>query len=348
MDYQEIFQIVFWGNTVEQYLYALLLFLLTFSVLKFFAGFALSKLEIIAQKTKTDIDDMLVSAVMKIRWPLYFSLALYVSTNILALHGLVQKVVWYLLIILLTFEGIRFLQSIVEYGAEKAVSNKKDKATVEIISSIIRILLWAIAVILILANLGYNVSSLIAGLGIGGIAIALAIQNILKDIFTAFSIYLDKPFQIGDFIAVGDISGTVKKIGLKSTRIESLSGEEIIISNNTLTSSKIHNYKKMKKRRIAFTLGLAYETKTTSLKQIPKIAKEIFAKIKLTELSRIHFKEFGDFSLNFEVVYFVDSNEYDKYMDIQQKVNLAFKSAFEKKGIEFAYPTQTVFVRKTE
>ena len=216
----------------------------------------------------------------------------------------------------------------------------------EILNKIIKGVLWAVAVIIILSNFGYNVSALAAGLGIGGLAIAFAMQNILSDVFASFSIYFDKPFRIGDFIIVGDDLGTVKHIGIKTTRIQTLQGQELIISNKELTETRVNNYKKMERRRISFTFGVEYGTKLKQLKKISSIVKEILDKIKIADLDRVHFKQFGDFSLNFEVVYYVNKPDYLTYMDTQQEINFALKERFEKEGIVFAFPTQTIYLNK--
>ena len=207
-------------------------------------------------------------------------------------------------------------------------------------------MLWAIGLLLILSNLGIDVTSLIAGLGIGGIAIAFALQNILSDLFGSFSIYFDKPFKIGDFIVAGAHSGVVEKIGIKTTRLRALQGEEIVISNTELTSARVQNFKKMEKRRIVSSFGILYETPIEKIKNVKQIVKNIFDSLENTELGRIHFKELGDFSLNFEVVYNITTGDYDVYMDAQEKFNFALVEAFEKEGIGFAYPTQKVFLDK--
>ena len=217
---------------------------------------------------------------------------------------------------------------------------------IDLLAKALKAILWVVAVVLVLSNLGYNVSTLIAGLGIGGIAIAFALQNILGDLFASFAIYFDKPFQVGDYIIVDDDAGTVKHIGIKSTRIQSRQGEELIISNKELTEARVHNYKKMEKRRIVFTFGVIYETPTQKLKKIPNIIKEIVGKTETAEIDRVFFKEFGEFGLNFEIVYFLKSSDYALFVETQPKINLAIKDSFEKEGIEMAYPTQTVFVKK--
>lgn len=200
--------------------------------------------------------------------------------------------------------------------------------------------------IIVLENLGYNVKSLATGLGIGGIAVALAMQNVLSDIFASFSIYFDQPFRVGDFIVIGNERGTVKNIGVKSTRLQSLQGEELIISNKELTQAQIHNYKKMQRRRIVFGFGVVYDTPVAKLKKILDIVKEITESIDIVDLDRVHFTKFGDYSLQFEVVYFLNSNDYTKYMDIQQEINLKIKEKFEKEKIKMAFPTQTIQVDK--
>ena len=216
----------------------------------------------------------------------------------------------------------------------------------EVLKKVVKGVLWAIAIIIVLSNFGYNVSTLAAGLGIGGIAIAFAFQAILGDIFASFSIYFDKPFKIGDFILIGNDMGTVKHIGIKTTRIQTLQGQELIVSNKELTETRVHNYKKMERRRISFTFGVEYDTKLKKLEKILEIVKEIFKKIKIADLDRVHFKQFGDFSLNFEVVYYVNKPDYLEYMDTQQEINFALKERFEKESIEFAFPTQTIYVNK--
>jgi small-conductance mechanosensitive channel len=193
----------------------------------------------------------------------------------------------------------------------------------------------------------------LTGLAIGGAATAIvigfALQHVLSDFFSAFSIYFDKPFEIGDFIIVGDYSGTVTKIGMKSTRVQLLQGEELVLANSELTKTSIRNFKKMKRRRINFSFGVTYDTPLKKLKMIPEIIKKIINPEKLEHvhrLDRIHFTEFGDFSLNFEVVYYMKSQDYVKYRDTQQEINFRIKEAFEKEGIEMAFPTQTIFLNK--
>ncbi|MCJ7713168.1 mechanosensitive ion channel family protein, partial [Candidatus Bathyarchaeota archaeon] len=161
-----------------------------------------------------------------------------------------------------------------------------------------------------------------------------------------FSIYFDRPFEIGDFIVVGDYSGTVTNIGVKSTRIKLLQGEELIVSNQELTSTYVRNFKKLDRRRVTFTLGVTYNTPFIKAKKIPGIIKDIFEKVELADIDKVHFTEFGDYSLKFVVIYYVKVADYGKYLETQEVINFAIMGAFEKEGIEMAFPTQTIYLEK--
>ena len=193
---------------------------------------------------------------------------------------------------------------------------------------------------------GVEVGTLITSLGVGGIAVALAVQNILGDLFASISIVLDQPFIVGDFITVGEYMGTVEHIGLKSTRVRSLTGEQLIFSNSDLLDSRIRNYKRMANRRVSFTIGVTYQTPYEKLVEIPEIVQEIIEAQPQTSFDRVHFKAYGDSSLNFEVVYYMLTSDYDVFVDVQQAINLEIFRRFAEEGIEFAYPTQTVFVAR--
>jgi len=353
VDLMEILTYNFLGNSLKEYLMALGVFLLTIAALKIFKKVIIGKIKEIADHTETDFDDLLIKILNSIGWPFYIFLALYLAFQFIELPNIVEQGITYLILILVVYYIGKGCQDLIDYGFGKITQRRKkederfDPSVLELLGKITKGALWVVAVIIVLQNLGYNISALVAGLGIGGVAIAFALQNILSDIFASFSIYFDKPFQVGDFIIVGDDLGTVKRVGIKSTRIQTLQGEELVISNKELTESRIHNYKRMEKRRIVFTFGVVYETPTEKLKKIPSIVKNIIDKIELADIDRVHFKEFGDFSLNFEVVYYLNTSDYKQYMDVQQEINLALKEEFEREGIEFAYPTQTIFLNKT-
>ena len=219
-------------------------------------------------------------------------------------------------------------------------------AAMDVVSFLTRVAVWAIIFLVALDNVGINITALVAGLGVGGIAVALAAQNIISDLFASLSIVLDKPFVLGDFLVIDDLAGNVEKVGLKTTRVRSLSGEQLVFSNNDLLKCRIRNYGRMFERRIAFTIGVVYQTPAEKLEQIPSILEDIMLKQESARFDRAHFQRFGDFSLNFEIVYYVESSDYRLYMDIQQAVNLEIYRRFADAGIEFAYPTQTLFVNR--
>jgi len=352
MTINEILLYDFLGNNTKEYLIALLFFILTIAVLKIFKNVVIKKLKKLADHTKTEIDNLIITIIEKIGWLFYVLLALLLCFQFIQVTAVLKKALVYIVVIIATYYVIKAVQEFIDYATQKVMvkrqkeNNQFDATPIKTLSIILKVGLWVVAVILISSNLGYNVSTLIAGLGIGGIAIALALQNVLTDIFASFSIYFDKPFQVGDFIIVGDDLGVVKKIGIKTTRLQTLQGEELVISNKELTETRIHNYKKMQKRRIVFSFGVTYDTSSSKLKKIPQILEEIMGNIELAELDRVHFNKFGDFSLNFEAVYYLKSSDYNEYMNTQQEINLGIKKRFETEGIEFAYPTQTIFVNK--
>lgn len=253
--------------------------------------------------------------------------------------------------VVLTFLFIRLFSSVILMLLRSYV-RRQDRGEEKVLQLgglilIINAVIWIIGLLFLFDNMGYDVTAMVTGLGIGGIAIALAAQNILGDLFNYFVIFFDRPFEVNDFLVVGDKKGTVEYIGIKTTRLKSLSGEQLIFSNSDLTSSRIHNFKRMESRRILFNVGVIYDTSPENIKQIPTILKTAVEDQPLTQFDRAHFLEFGDSSLNFEVVYFVLSSEYNVYMDTQQNINLRIFEEFAVKGIEFAYPTTTVYVKKT-
>jgi small-conductance mechanosensitive channel len=217
-------------------------------------------------------------------------------------------------------------------------------AVVSLMSFLGQVGVWSVVVLLSLDNLGFDVTALVAGLGVGGIAVGLALQNVLQDTFASLSIILDKPFVVGDFIVVGDFPGTVERIGIKTTRVRALSGEQLVFGNSDLLSSRIRNYKKLQERRILFTFGVVYQTPAAQLEAIPGMVREIVEGLETVRFDRAHFKQYGASSLDFEVVYYVLQPEYEIYMDRQQAINLALFRRFKEEGIEFAYPTRTLYV----
>ncbi len=342
----------FAANTAYDYLIALIAFAVILGIFKGFKFFLLKRLRRFAEKTSTDYDLLAVDIVETFGWPLYFSVALYLASLMLVVPQTVSRIIIYIILVYLIFYGVKACFAVVDFFVNKEVEKRKKKEIVEgtsflkLLGNIVKGIVLIIAVLLVVSNLGFDVTSLFVGIGIGGIAIAFALQNILADLFSSFSIYFDKPFEEGDFIIVGSDMGIVKRIGFKSTRIKTLHGQELVVSNKELTSTRINNYKKMQRRRIVFNVGVEYSTPRKKLEKIPAIIRKIIDDIELADIDRVHFKEFADSSLNFEVVYYVDIADYNKYMDIQQEINLNLVSAFEKENIAFAFPSRTVYLRK--
>lgn len=233
------------------------------------------------------------------------------------------------------------------YAALHAETRPEAATGLSIIRLIARIAVWSVVALLILDNIGVNVTALVAGLGIGGIAIGLAAQNILGDLFASLAIVLDKPFVRGDFIALGpDHMGTVEKVGLKTTRIRALSGEQLVVANSDLLTTRIRNYKRMCERRVVLRIGVVYQTPHAKLARIPAILREAIEAEDGTRVDRSHFAGYGDWALLFEAVWYVQSADYVTYMDIQERVLLTIHRRFEEEGIAFAYPTQTIHLER--
>lgn len=338
------------NNTVYDYLISLTLFIAVVILLKIVRAVFIKRIKALAEKTATTIDDFLVDAVSGKLIPILYFAAFYLSIQRLVLGESVAVWVKTIVMIIITVISVHFLVMLVKYGVEsfwKKKSEEPGQAEVpRAILTIVRIILWTIAFVIILDNMGVKITALITGLGIGGIAIALAAQAVLVDLFSYFTIFFDRPFQIGDFIVVGEYKGTVEHIGIKTSRIRSLGGEELVFSNTDLTNSRVKNYKRMQKRRVVFQIGVTYDTTLANIKEIPSIIKKIINSIADTEFDRAHFFSYGDFSLNYEIVFYVINNDYIKYMDIREKINISIMEEFEKRAIEFAFPTQTLHIEK--
>jgi len=304
-----------------------------------------------AKKTKTNIDDEIIKNVKR---PVYFLVVLigfWYAVDQLTFLDLYTVYTGYIFlaaeILLIAFIITRIINVLASWYAERIVKQGKKPLSNNILlifKKFLHVFVYIFAFIAILYVSKIDLSGAVVGMGVAGIAIAFALQSILGDAFSAFSIYFDRPFEIGDFITVGQYSGTVTHISMKSTRLHLLQGEELIISNKELTSGSIRNYKKMEKRRIDLVIGINYNTPTQKMKKIPEILKKALTQSNLVEVVGVYFKEFGSFSLNYLVIYNVNTGDYMKYMGIQDGINYAIKEGFEKEGIEIAYPTQTVIL----
>lgn len=307
----------------------------------------------LASRTKNVVDDVLAALLEKTKAYFILGLALYIAVAIApvtARVGLyISRVAFLLLLIQVIAWGNHVITDWIQrYKERKLEEDAAAVTSMQAVGFVARLLLYAVVVLVALDNLGIDVTALVAGLGIGGVAVALALQNILGDLFASLSIVLDKPFVVGDFLIVNDYLGTVEQVGLKTTRIRSLSGEQIVFSNSDLLNSRIRNYKRMYERRIVFSFGVVYDTPADKLKRISEIVRELVESQDQVRFDRAHFKEYGDFSLNYEVVYYVLVPDYNTYMDIQERINIALFERFEKEGIEFAFPTHTVHVAPSD
>ena len=278
-------------------------------------------------------------------------LALYTGAATLELPArlerLLENVALVALVVQFALWATRLLQHWLALRADATRGTDPEAATtVTLLGFVGRVVIWALALLLALDQLGVDVTALVAGLGIGGIAVALALQNILGDLFASAAIVLDKPFMVGDFIVVGEHAGTVEKVGLKTTRVRSLSGEQLVFSNTQLLNSQIRNFKRMQERRIAFGIGVTYETPLEKLRAIPGWVKAAVEAQSKARFDRAHFKEYADSSLDFEIVYYVLSAEFNVYMDTQQAINLAIFEKLAAEGVQFAYPTRTLFIKQ--
>ena len=348
--WNQVTQFQFFGNNGVDYLIALLIFFGLLIGLKIFRHILFSRLALIAKRTTTVFDDFLLSVLKDLKPFFYSSIALYFSLRSLNLNDTIDKYLGIFIMMVLVFEGIRAAVKIVGYFTYQAIkkdnNDKQAKASVKTLNIFVQVILWSFGSLLILSNAGVNVTSLIAGLGIGGIAVALALQNILGDIFSSFSILIDKPFQTGDYIKVGNDTGTVEKIGIKTTRLKTLDGQTLIISNKELTTARVENFKQMEKRRAVFSLGLVYQTSQEKLELVPKLIKEIVESQAEAELDRCNFKSFASFSLDFEIVFYAKVASYNEYLEVLEKVNLAIFKRFKEAEIEFAYPTNLQYIKQ--
>ena len=304
-----------------------------------------------AQRTSSKFDDSLIGVLERTRQLLVFVVALYVGTQFLDVAPQTERLLRSAAVVAFFLQVGIWAGALLEYGfrryGERISARSGGAATsLGVMNFMGKALLWAVLLLVALDNLGIDVTALVAGLGIGGVAVALAVQNVLGDLFASLSIVIDKPFVVGDFVVADEYMGTVEHVGLKTTRLRSLSGEQIVFANSDLLQTRLRNYKRMRERRVVFTLGVLYQTRAELLEQIPAMVKDIVGQQKQTRFDRAHFFRFGESSLDYEVVYWMLDPDYNRYMDVQQAINLAIVRAFAAAGIEFAYPTRTLILSR--
>jgi small-conductance mechanosensitive channel len=305
----------------------------------------------LAKRTDASVDDAVVDLVAHTRWYFMAAIAIGVARRGLALPagltvpvdsalellGLLQVGVW--------GSGLISFYTTRSMSRRGAAADRLGIAAIRAMGVAARVIAWAVLVLVALQFVfDKNITALITVGGVGGIALALAVQNILGDVLAAFAIVFDKPFDVGDFIVVDNVAGSVQQIGLKTTRVASISGEQIILSNSDLLKSRIHNYARMAQRRVVFTLNVTYDTPADVMARVPGMIREIVEAQKPVKFDRSHFSAYADSWLSFESVYYVLSAEYNVYMDVQQAIYLEVLRRFEREGIEFAFPSRTIYM----
>jgi small-conductance mechanosensitive channel len=340
----------FYNNTVQEWLVAAGILVLALFILRFLVGMAVKRLAPLADQTDTPVDDLVAELLGKTRFLFLLIVSLFLSSHALTLPAVIRTVLLRASIIALVLQGAIWVNAAINFLLERYRKAKLEQdasavTTVTALSFIGKLAVWVIAILLIMDNFGIEVTALVAGMGIGGIAVALAAQSILSDLFASLAIVLDKPFVIGDFLAVGEYKGTVEYIGLKTTRLRSLTGEQLVLGNADLLNSRVRNFGRLYERRMAFTIGVTYQTPRESIERIPQMLREAVEGQETVRFDRSHFTGYGDSSIDFDTVYFVLRPEYAAAMDIQQAINLEIHQRFEADGIEFAYPTRTVHLQ---
>ncbi|ACY17421.1 mechanosensitive ion channel family protein [Haliangium ochraceum] len=350
----EILEYEYYGNSVRAYLYALGIALAIFVSVRLFRTLIVRRIRKYAEHTDTNLDDMVFAVLDRTRTLLVMVLAVCAGASTLALPEWLDSALPIVgttaLLLQLGFwasAAVRFTVD-ARRSAHETDGEVGSVAAIGLMGMVASGVVWAIVAMLLLDNFGVDVTALITGLGIGGIAVALAVQKILSDLFASVSIILDKPFQVGDFVIVGDYMGTVERIGVKTTRFKSLGGEQLVFANSDLVNARLRNYKRMEERRIVFSLGTLYQTPADKVAAIPGMIREAIEAQEQARFDRAHFKEYGDSALVFEAVYYVTVPDYNAYMDVQQAINMDIMRQFQSSDIEFAFPTRTIFLEGPE
>ncbi|HOX24231.1 MAG TPA: mechanosensitive ion channel family protein [Candidatus Krumholzibacteria bacterium] len=344
--------VMFYGNPVRAWLIALAIAVVLTLAAKVVVYAVIRRLRRLADRTENQVDDLVIGVLERTKLFLLSVLAVYAGASSLVLPPRlgtwIGTIAVFALLLQAGFWADRLINLLILKYQEKNLETDAGRVTtMRATGFLVRLVVFSVIALMALDNVpGLDITTLIAGLGVGGIAVALALQNVLGDLFASLSIALDKPFVIGDFIVLDTFSGTVEQIGLKTTRVRSISGEQLIFSNNDLLASRIRNFRRMTERRSVFNFGVTYQTSPEKLAAIPVMLREIIAAQPNTRFDRAHFKGFAPSSLDFEAVYFVLQAEYGVFMDVQQAINLDICRRFAAEGIEFAYPTQTVYVRR--
>ena len=345
---------LFYGNFVRQWLIAAVVFVVVFLLLAVLRRLVCGRLEKLATRTTNIVDDLVLEIVKGTKAFFLFFIALWAGSRALLLSGRGELYLLRVLALVALAQGALWAGSAIRFWVQSTLDRRRaagdlgSVATIRALEIAAKMIAWSLAIVTALGTIGINIGPLITGLGVGGIAIALAVQNVLGDLLAALAIIFDKPFDVGDAIVVDNVTGTVEHIGLKTTRIRSVSGEQVIIANGELLKSRIRNYKRLYERRVAFNIDVTYDTKPELLERIPEMIRDTVTSQQPVRFDRSHFAAFTDSSMRFETVYFVLDADYTKYMNIQQAINLELVRRFKAAGIEFAFPSRTLYLRSSD
>jgi small-conductance mechanosensitive channel len=346
---EQLMTFTFLDNSLEHWGMALAVAGGATAVMYFIRALVLRRVSRIAAETQTGIDDVVACMLASTYLLFIFAIGLYLGSLFLELSGARELILSRIAVTALLLQlaiwgdtGLRAWRDQYRQQLPPVDGSASRRASSTVLGFIARLALWVVVFLMMLDNLGFNITTLVASLGIGGVAVALAVQNILGDLFASLSIMLDKPFEIGDFIIVGDVLGSVEHIGLKTTRVRGLGGEQVVFSNGDLLKSRIHNHKRMQSRRVAFILRVAYGTSEQQLGKIPDLIRDVITARPNIDFERAHFMNYNEWSLDFEVVYHFRSPDYILHMDAQQAIFLELYRRFEREAIQFAHPLSVV------
>jgi len=353
MNISELLAEVFWGNTLLNWVLSLAAFFVTFTVLPAVRAFVMSRARRFNTVETRASTELVLLLITRTRATFLFIVAIYAAERFLTLPARIEQISAAVIVLVAWIQIALWGVAAVEFAlgqreARKTASGEqRETGSISVLLFIARVAIFAFATLLALDNLGVNITALVAGLGIGGIAIALAVQTVLGDLLASLSIAFDKPFQPGDLLRLDDIEGTVEHIGVRSTRLRSVSGEQIIIANADLLRSRLRNLGRMPERRMLFTVGVAYETSPAKLEKVSSIVEQAIGSVEGTRFEYCAFRTFSDSSLNFEIVYFVPDWDLarGRFVAINDAVNRSIHAAFAREGVEFAYPTRTIINR---
>jgi small-conductance mechanosensitive channel len=342
----DILNNIFWGNTVMAYLIAAGSIVIAWAVLKLLRHKVIAAIRKRTDSSETQLDDILIKTVQDFLLPFGYLWINYIIITQLTLHPKFDRILSSALMVITTYYGVRLINHLI-CGILTIYMKRKNEPQERIrqlngILMVVKAIVWVLGVIMLIDNLGYNVRTIIAGLGVGGIAIALAAQNILGDLFSYLVIFFDKPFEVGDFIIVGAHAGIVEKIGIKTSHVRSLDGQQLVMPNAEMVKTVIQNYKRLQRRRMVFPISISYLTPAKTLKEIPGIVKDIIDKYEMVTYDRAHLKTFSEHSITYEVVYYINSAEFPVFMNAHQFVSIDILEAFEKRGIRIALPTTVI------